>query len=135
MKKEIIDASNQFSKSGRVKINGWEEYTSSTGERVQGDSKFIEMYKNICEESDKKKEKWIQWLRSFGIKAAHPNDGHHDRENCEFHLAYPYFDDGINEGDSVALGDFDNFVVIKVLETKKRFFCGKYYRYHEHAYK
>lgn len=48
---------------------------------------------------------WVAKMRSEGIKAAHPDDGWVNRKEHKFTFCYPQFNDGIEVGCKVALGD------------------------------
>jgi hypothetical protein len=80
------------------------------------DGSFVRAYDRICREEKQKETEWIKKLRAFGIKAAHPNDGWHEKEHQEVTLCYPRFNDGVEIGDQIALGDPDVFVVVKILK-------------------
>jgi hypothetical protein len=49
-------------------------------------------------------DRWVADLRAGGVKAAHPDDGWVDRKRDRVHLCYPQFDDGVEIGDTIALG-------------------------------
>ena len=78
---------------------------------------FVQSYEEGQREREEKTADWVIKLRSLGIKAAHPDDGWHDRENKHFGLCYPYFDEGLQVGDMVALGDYEKFVVVVISHT------------------
>lgn len=54
--------------------------------------------------SSQDEREWIEVLRAAGVKAAHPDDGWVKRDESKVHLCYPQFDDGLSEGDLLALG-------------------------------
>lgn len=64
----------------------------------------LETWNRIGRDMSDQQEEWVKMLRGKGFKAAHPNDGWHDREKRKIFLAYPQFDDGVRVGDKIALG-------------------------------
>lgn len=96
------------------------------------DGSSVDVYDKICEDNKNKKLKWIDWLRQGGIKAAHPDDGWHERDKGYFQFSYPYFNDGVKEGDMVALGDYEKFIVLVVTGIDKSFFGMTRYKYSFH---
>jgi hypothetical protein len=131
MKLKITDVHKEvYPHGGRARINGWDRLEDEdTGIICEGYPNFVESMRNVIEESNDKKEKWISWLKEYGIKAAHPDDGFHKRKEHYFSFSYPYFDEGVEIDDKVALGDYDEFVVKKVIDIKKQFYGGKKYYY------
>jgi hypothetical protein len=131
MKLKITDVQKEiYPHGGRAKIHGWHRLEDNeTGIICEGNPTFVENMRNIIEESNDKKEKWIFWLKEYGIKAAHPDDGFHNRIERYFSFFYPYFDNGVKINDKVALGDYDNFIVKKIIDIKKSFFGNKKYYY------
>lgn len=127
MKEDIRE--QEYPRGGRAKIHGWKRYTAPTGEIVEGHDDFVDMYEKITNENIKKQEKWIAWLREYGVKLAHPNDGWNDRNRKIFTPAYPYFDDGVIIGDLIALGNYECFIVIKVKSITHSFFRIKKFEY------
>jgi len=128
------EISNQWPKTaGRVQINGY--YSSNDG-LVQGLGKagesFIENYERICKESAQKETKWIELLKSQGIKAAHPDDGWVDRKENYINFCYPQFKQNIEVGDLIALGDADKYRIVKVIKITKTMF-GQIYYFFSHA--
>lgn len=93
------------------------------------DGSFVDIMKNIYAESAKKKEVWISKLKAENIRASHPDDGWHDREKKSFILCYPDFFEGINVGDKVALGDYDEYKTLEVKEIIKSGFGQISYKY------
>lgn len=114
-----------YPKGGRAKLHGW--FRSSDGLVESLGSGVVENYEKICSEDKRKTEEWVERLRSLGVKAAHPDDGWHERGEYRFGLAYAYFNDGIEVGDMVALGDYEKFVVVIV--NKISGFLSKRYHY------
>lgn len=76
--------------------------------KIRGHAEHVARWVQICADSENEERKWIADLRSIGIKAAHPDDGHVNRKRGEYHdfvkFCYPQFNDGVKEGDRIALG-------------------------------
>lgn len=75
------------------------------------------IWRNICDDHEKLKQKAVQDLRALGVKLAHPDDGWVKREldgSGEVSPAYPLFDDGPKVGDLIALGHPDAATKIMV---------------------
>ncbi len=90
--------------------------------------KFVNFYNNICSDRKVKLNEFIKKLKALNIKANHPDDGWHERKDRYFQFSYPRFNDGVNIGDMVALGDYEKFRVFIVKDIKKSFFgINKYY--------
>lgn len=68
------------------------------------DLKFTALYNQICDEQEASLQRWIADLRDAGFKAAHPNDGWVNHETNEMHFAYAHFNDGVEIGSTVMLG-------------------------------
>lgn len=69
-----------------------------------GDPKYVAQWHQVCAQGEEAKRQWVTELRAQGFKAAHPNDGHVDRERFTLVLQYPQFNDGAGPGDLVMLG-------------------------------
>lgn len=61
-----------------------------------------------------KQDAWISKLRSEGVQAAHPDDGWVDREENTITFCYPQFDDRIEIGSKIALGDQDSWRIAEI---------------------
>ena len=96
-------------------MSRWQEYKKL----VTGDPEFVAFWNKQIDESENKEKTWITWLRNGNIKAAHPDDGWVDREMNTIQLVYPAFNDGIKVGDRIALGDPEEFRVVKVRGIEK----------------
>lgn len=107
-------------------------YTDKRGFKIEGDSQFVDSFRAISEESDRNEEKWVEKLKKFGIKAAHPNDGWNNRKDNECSFSYPYFNLGVKVGDQIALGDCEDFVVVTVVNIKRGLLGTTYYEYHDY---
>ena len=96
---------------------------------ASGDPAIVARFDQICDDYDAREAKWVEWLRAYGIKAAHPDDGWVDRSG-KYHtvqFVYPQFDDGVAEGDLICLGWHDRFRVVKVRRILKQIFSGVRY--------
>lgn len=115
MKDITLEEAKKYPKSGRINIKGY--YSSSDG-LVQGmgesGRQFVENYEQASKEDELKTKEWVAKLRSLGVKASHPDDGWHKREEKYFGISYPEFNDGIKVGDMVALGNYNKFVIVIV---------------------
>lgn len=91
------------------------EYTDDAGVTMRGERWLVEQMKQAANEMRAKELRWIADLRAIGIKAAHPDDGHVNRTRSANHdfvsFCYPRFDDGVREGDLIALGWPDEYRV------------------------
>lgn len=62
----------------------------------------------------------INYLKSIGIKAFHPNDGWVDDESNSMMLHNPYFYYNLEIGDKVALGDYCGpYRIVEIIEFYK----------------
>ena len=85
-----------------------------------GDPEFVQRWNDGCRQSHRDELEWIEKLRSLGVKAAHPDDGWVNRERDSVHFCYPQFNDGVSEGDLIALGwHFDKARIVKVVRVDK----------------
>jgi len=62
---------------------------------------------------------WVAALRAAGVKAAHPDDGWVDREHSEVQFVYPQFNDGVTEGDVIALGWHDGHRLVRITQVRR----------------
>lgn len=92
----------------------------------EGDD-FVERYDKICQDNSNKEQEWIKRLKELGIKASHPDDGWHKREEYYFQFSYPHFNDDPQIGDMVALGDHESFRVFIVDDIKYSWLKRYYY--------
>lgn len=81
---------------------------------IDGDS-FVGLFASISIENEKKDAEWIQFLIDTGVKAAHPNNGWVDREKKIIRLVDPYFKCMLFPGDIIAIGDRDDYKLVKIL--------------------
>lgn len=112
------------------------KYVGENGEVVSGDNKFVLRYAEICREANINKGLWIAKLRANNIKASHPDDGWVDREKNKVCFMYPQFNDGIDIGNSIALGSPDKYRVVKIIGIRDESCMGvgsglEYYQFKE----
>lgn len=119
-------AKEVFPNGGRARFHKWSRYVGRSGEVVEGPLELCESYKKIDEEESKKEIEFVRKLRELGIRAAHPDDGWHKREEGYFGLSYPYFNEGVEVGDMVALGNPERFVVV-IVKKVNGFLSKRYY--------
>jgi hypothetical protein len=91
---------------------------------VRGRPDLVALSVKIDQDMQAAEREWIAQLRSIGIKAAHPDDGWVKRDRSKHHdfvqFCYPQFDDGVKEGDRIALGWHDRYrvrIVQRVLKS------------------
>jgi hypothetical protein len=109
------------------------KFKSQDGLAQSNDSAIIENWNAIGVAQTKDTYRWIEALRKRGIKAAHPDDGWVDRENNEVQLVYPQFNDGVEIGDTIALGwPWDKTRLVTVTDTRVGILSRAiYYKFHE----
>lgn len=71
---------------------------------VSGRADIVSLYHSIENNAQKEQEEWVKMLRDSGVKAAHPDDGWVNRQINAIQPCYPQFNDGVEEGDVIALG-------------------------------
>lgn len=108
------------------------EHKSKRGMVVVGEEEFVDNFVLIEQKDESDRNKWISWLRKFNIKASHPNDGWNKREENYISFSYPHFNDGVEEGDLIAMGDYDGFVVVVVDRIHKTLFGNRKYYYRDY---
>lgn len=92
------------------------DYESNDGLCKSNNVEFINNWKRIGKEMAENEREWVEQLRSQGVKAAHPDDGWVDRENNTIYFAYPQFNDGVQIGDTIALGwDWHRTRLVRVI--------------------
>ena len=105
------------------------EYTDEDGASVRGEKWLVDLWIQIGKDRRTAEQQWIADLRSIGIKAAHPDDGHVDRKRSEYHdfvsFCYPQFNDGVKAGDKIALGWPDRYRVRVVQVVQQAGFLWK----------
>jgi hypothetical protein len=80
-------------------------YESADGFRISGPATIVASFEASEHRRAKVTARMVAELRAQGVKALHPDDGWVRRDRDSVYLCYPYFDDGVNVGDIVALGD------------------------------
>lgn len=96
---------------------------------ASGGAEFVDRWRQSCNEGEQRESRWVAGLRSMGIKAAHPDDGWVDREKNSVNFCYPQFNDGVKEGDQIALGWPERWRVVTVREIKHRCLSGEHYMF------
>jgi len=92
-------------------------YKSKDGLCESSNPEFVATWNNVVEEQRIKETKWVEDLRSQGVKAAHPDDGWVNRKEDSVLLCYPQFNDGVEVGDTIALGwAWDDTRLVKVTD-------------------
>lgn len=81
-------------------------------------------------EDDKKTERaWVSNLRKLAVKMAHPDDGWVNRETNEITPVYPQFDDGVEIGDTIALGWPGKYRLVRVLAIRRSMFGSRFLKF------
>jgi hypothetical protein len=94
--------------------------TLRDGSVVSGEPEYVVRAKFLDDRMHDDKQAWIARLRAHGVKAAHPDDGWVDRRQNKVHLCYPQFNDGLEVGDLLALGDpFGGTRFVRVTATSE----------------
>lgn len=86
-------------------------YIDESGIVITGQAALVYDFIAICEEDTRKRRIWIAGLRTQGIRAAFPDDGWHDRERQRILSSYPHFNDGVQVGDTIAIGDHQGYIM------------------------
>lgn len=102
-----------------------------SGIRTAGPDAFIDGLQTICEEANRLETAWIATLRSQGVKAAHPDDGWVNREASKIILQYPQFNDGLSEGDTLALGWPEQYRLVRVTRRERGLMGLVYFHFEE----
>ena len=118
-----------------------DDFSVGTANDAAG-AEFIAGLAQIVADGEKKEAEWIEHLRQQGIKAAHPNDGwmqlehpslgwmnrgewdslmvqyQDGREDADkrITLQYPQFNDGVDVGDNMVLGNYRRPEEAKVIQ-------------------
>lgn len=79
-------------------------YRSRDGLASSSDRQVVELWESICTEQASAQDRASALLRAKGVKMEHPDDGWVNRERNTIAPCYPRFDDGVSEGDLIALG-------------------------------
>lgn len=79
---------------------------------------FYRTYAAVILDGRRKTRAWVEYLIARGVKAAHPDDGWHDRGRRRIQLVYPHFSLSPQIGDTIALGDHRAWrtVVVSAIE-------------------
>lgn len=79
-------------------------YRSSDGLMSSSDPQAVALWESICAEHASAQSRASAVLRAKGVKMEHPDDGWVNRDRNTVAPCYPRFDDGVSEGDLIALG-------------------------------
>lgn len=71
---------------------------------VSGRADIVSLCRGIENNMQAEQQAWVEMLRACGVKAAHPDDGWVNRVDNILQPCYPQFDDGVEVGDTIALG-------------------------------
>ena len=91
---------------------------------------FMNLFHQAGRDIEEKTRELISELREKGVKALHPNDGWIDRENKIAQFCYPRFNDGVNIGDKIALGDYRSHTIVEVYDIVETNFLTKIVKYY-----
>lgn len=92
---------------------------------------FDDVLASVARNQQRDRTTWIDRLRSKGVCAAHPDDGWVNRKNSEVVLQYPDFNDGITAGGIVALGNKDQWRLVRIESKRKSPFGITYWKFSE----
>lgn len=90
---------------------------------------FVKMFAKICQEGKAREREWIADLRRDGIKAAHPDDGWVNRQENRLQFAYPQFNDGAAPGDRVALGTYEKWRIVCLVDVERSLLFREFVSY------
>lgn len=81
-------------------------YRSRDGLCESADASAVALWDSIGDRMADDQRGWVARLRAMGVKAAHPDDGWVKRNETppKVFFSYPAFNDGVQEGDLIALG-------------------------------
>lgn len=86
---------------------------------AKGPMKFVHGWNASALKGHEAEQKWIAALRLMGVKLAHPDDGWVDRRHNEISPCYPQFNDGPQVGDLIALGQWHQHRLVRVIKIKE----------------
>lgn len=89
-----------------------------TGISISGTNDDMDIFTAILQKSYSDEAAYISILREQGFKAAHPNDGWANKKPNIIYLRYPIFNDGLNIGDKLMIGNYYNKVKKAVIITE-----------------
>lgn len=75
---------------------------------------FVNLFNRILLEYERSQHEWIDRLRGKDVRAAHPDDGWVDRVRNSVRFSYPAFNDGVEVGSTIALGDHRKYRLVLV---------------------
>lgn len=92
-------------------------HTMRDGSTVSGEPRVVAAAALRERAYYERERQWCDELREAGIRAAHPDDGWVDRDANTVHFAYPQFAGRVEPGDLIALGQPDDYRVVRVTGT------------------
>lgn len=92
------------------------KYQSKDGLCRSNNFSLIDSWNKIVAEREQKTKEFCNYLISNGVKALHPDDGWVDRKNNTIFFCYPKFKLDIAVGDKIALGNFEKYRIVEVVE-------------------
>lgn len=87
--------------------------------------KFAEQLGQMMKERRDKEAEWTCDMMKQGIAATHPDDGWIDRRKNELTLMYPRIVGELKPGALVALGDFEEYKIVRLIRYLPCFLGGK----------
>ncbi len=81
---------------------------------ASGDPGFVQRWNDLCLDKQIMLNEWIAKLRNQGVKAAHPDDSLVNQTANTVTFSYPQFNDGLDVGDFLALGDENEHRIVKI---------------------
>lgn len=93
---------------------------------------FCKTFADVVAEDRRKTREWTDMLRKKGVKAAHSDDGWVKRDVNEIVLMYPYFGNHVQINDVIAIEDYRECRLIRIISVREVFFGRhKYYTFTE----
>jgi hypothetical protein len=93
------------------------------------DINLIGFFVKSCFARDEKINNWIKSLKERGVTMAHPDDGWVDRSKDTISPCYPYFDNGVYVGSVIALGNPENYRLVRVIAKTHKVLISDWYVY------
>jgi hypothetical protein len=90
------------------------------GSSITGQADLVAFAAQAEQEAAARMQDWVSALIARGVKAAHPDDGWVDREANSVTFAYARFDLDPQIGDLIALGDPEEYRLVRVVDRQFR---------------